>query len=74
MGDVPVSIHEQSLARISAAGSISAEHATALAKAQDYGYLLEKNMVSLVQSLGAREVFSKSGQIGSPIAGGEASK
>lgn len=74
MADVPVSIHEQSLSRISAAGSLAAEHATSLAKAQDYGFLLEKNMVSLVQSLGAREVTSRSGQEGVPLAGSLAGK
>lgn len=74
MADVPVSIHEQSLSRISAAGSLAAEHATSLAKAQDYGFLLEKNMVSLVQSLGAREVTSQSGQLGIPNAAQQGSK
>jgi hypothetical protein len=74
MADVPVSIHEQSLSRISAAGSLAGEHAVSYSKILDLNYVLERNMVSLVQSLGAREVTSRSGQEGVPLAGSIAGK
>lgn len=69
MADVPVSIHEQSLARISAAGSIHAEHVVSFSKILDLSYEADRKMVSLVEAMGAREVTSKSGQLGIPIAG-----
>lgn len=69
MADVPSSIHEQSLARISAAGSIHAEHVVSFSKILDLNYEMDRKMVSLVESLGVREVTSKSGQVGIPIAG-----
>ncbi len=68
MADVPVSIHEQSLARISAAGSIHAEHAVSFSKVLDLSYEADRKMVSLVESLGVREVTSHAGQQGIPIA------
>jgi hypothetical protein len=74
MADVPVSIHEQSLGRLSAAGTIHAEHVTTYSKVLDLSYEMDRKMVSLVQALGVREVTSQSGQTGIPLAGGVATK
>lgn len=71
---VPAEIHEQSLARLSAAGTIHAEHVTTYSKVLDLSYEMDRKMVSLVQSLGVREVTSRSGQSGIPLAGAEAGK
>jgi hypothetical protein len=72
MADVPASIHEQALGRLSLTGAHGAEHSQQYNKILDLNYVQERNMVSLVEALGAREVTSKSGQLGVPIAGGEA--
>lgn len=68
MPDVPPMIHEQSLGRLSAAGTIHAEHVTTFSKILDLNYETDRKRVDLVQSLGVREVTSRSGQIGIPIA------
>jgi len=67
---VPDAIHEQSLARLSAAGTIHAEHVTTFSKILDLNYETDRKRVDLVQSLGVREVTSQSGQTGIPLAGG----
>lgn len=72
MADVPERIHEQSLARLSAAGTLSAEHATSFNKILDLNYEMDRKSVSLVQALGVREVTSQAGQTGIPLAGGVA--
>jgi len=72
MAIVPEAIAEQSLARISAAGTIHAEHVVTYSKTLDLSYEQDRKMVSLVESLGVREVTSKSGQAGIPLAGGAA--
>lgn len=68
VASVPAEIHEQSLARLSAAGTIHAEHVTTYSKVLDLSYEMDRKMVSLVQSLGVREVTSQSGQLGIPNA------
>lgn len=68
MADVPASIHEQSLARISAAGAVHAEHLVSFSKILDLGYEESRHITSLTESLGVREVTSRSGQQGIPIA------
>jgi hypothetical protein len=72
MATVPTEIHEQSLARLSAAGTIHAEHVTTFSKILDLNYETDRKRVDLVQSLGVREVTSQSGQTGIPLAGGVA--
>lgn len=70
MADVPVSIHEQSLSRISQAGTSAHEHFVQFGKILDLAYEADRKMVSLVESLGVREVTSASGQKGIPGAVG----
>lgn len=70
MADVPANIHEQTLSRISAAGAAMNEHSQQYNKILDLNYVQERNMVSLTEALGVREVTSKSGQLGVPIAAG----
>lgn len=68
MAQVPPCIHEQSLARISSAGTVAHEHFVQFGKILDLAYESDRKMVSLVESLGVREVTSKSGQVGIPMA------
>lgn len=68
--EVPSTIHQQSLARISQAGTSAHEHFVTYGKVLDYAYEADRKMVSLVESLGVRESTSKSGQQGIPGAGG----
>ncbi|MCW5569211.1 MAG: hypothetical protein KIS84_13410 [Dokdonella sp.] len=69
MADVPANIHEQSLSRLSLTGSHAAEHSQQYNKILDLNYVQERNMVSLVEALGVREVTSQSGHLGIPNAG-----
>ena len=69
MADVPSNIHEQMLGRLSAAGAQAHEHFVQFGKVLDYGYEADRKMVSLPESLGVREVTSKSGHAGIPLAG-----
>ena len=66
---VPAEIHEQTLSRMSAAGAQGHEHFVQFSKILDLSYEADRKMVSLVESLGVREVTSKSGQVGMPLAG-----
>lgn len=68
MSDVPANVHSQALSRLSSAGASAHEHFIQFGKVLDYSYEQDRKMVSLVESLGVREVTSKSGQIGIPIA------
>lgn len=72
--DVPDGIQQQSLARLSAAGTIHAEHVVTFSKVIDLNYEMDRKSVSLVQALGVREVTSQAGQAGIPLAGGQAGK
>ena len=72
MADVPQNIHEQTLSRLSSAGASAHEHFIQFAKVLDLAYESDRKMVSLVESLGVREVTSKSGQAGIPQAGAAA--
>lgn len=69
MASIPAEIHEQNLSRIAGAGAMAHEHNQSYNKILDLAYVQERNMVSLTEALGVREVTSKSGQIGIPIAG-----
>lgn len=66
---VPPALHEQNLGRLAGAGAQAHEHFVQFGKILDLSYEADRKMVSLVESLGVREVTSKSGQIGVPIAG-----
>jgi hypothetical protein len=66
MSDVPEALAEQNLGRLSGAGLAAHEHFVQFGKVLDLSYEQDRKMVSLVQSLGVREVTSKSGQIGIP--------
>ena len=68
MADCPALLHEQGLARLSAASQNAHEHFVTFGKVLDFNYEADRKMVSLVQSLGVREVTSQSGQLGIPNA------
>jgi hypothetical protein len=70
MADVPVSLHEQALARLSGSGAAANEHFVQFGKVLDLSYEMDRKSVSLVQSLGVREVTSQSGQKGIPGSAG----
>jgi len=65
---VPEALHEQNLGRLASAGASAHEHFVQFGKILDLAYEADRKMVSLVESLGVREVTSKSGQQGIPIA------
>lgn len=69
---VPAEIHEQNLARLAGAGAQAHEHFVQFGKILDLSYEQDRKMVSLVESLGVREVTSQAGQTGIPLAGGQA--
>jgi len=68
MADCPALLHEQSLARLSASSQSAHEHFVTFGSVLDFNYEADRKMVSLVQSLGVREVTSQSGQLGVPNA------
>jgi hypothetical protein len=68
MAVVPPSLAEQNLARLAQAGVQAHEHFVQFGKILDLAYEADRKMVSLVESLGVREVASRSGQLGIPIA------
>lgn len=72
MADVPASIHEQCLSRLSSVGAVSHEHFATFNKILDLNYEIDRKSISLVQALGVREVTSQAGQTGIPLAGGVA--
>jgi hypothetical protein len=67
--EVPSNLDQQNIARLASAGASAHEHFVQFGKILDLSYEADRKMVSLVESLGVREVTSKSGQIGIPIAG-----
>lgn len=69
--NVPESLHEQALSRLSATGASANEHFVQFGKVLDLSYEMDRKTVSLVQALGVREVTSQSGQTGIPLAGGQ---
>ena len=64
--DVPSTIHEQSLARLSSTGAMAHENFTTFMHILNLKYETDRHTVSLVESLGIREVTSASGQAGIP--------
>lgn len=61
-------IADQNGGRLLSAGASAHEHFVQFSKILDLEYEADRKMVSLVESLGVREVASRSGQIGVPIA------
>lgn len=53
------SLHDQNMAGMGAATTRFLNDAATVSKAADYQYLQDKNMVSLPESLGAREIASE---------------
>lgn len=70
MATVPAEIHEQILTRLAGAGAIHGEHVVTYSKILDLNYETDRKRIDLVQATGVREVTSKSGHLGIPIAGG----
>lgn len=62
-------VAEQNAARLLSAGASAHEHFVQFGKILDLAYEADRKMVSLVESLGVREVTSRSGHEGIPIAG-----
>lgn len=56
----------QIMTRLGLAGALAGEHSQQFNKILDLNYEMDRKMVSLVQSLGVREVTSKAGQNGIP--------
>ncbi len=69
---VPSEIAQQNLARLAQAGVQAHENFVKFDKILDYAYEADRKMVSLVESLGVREVTSASGHEGIPKAGAAA--
>ena len=67
---VPSNLDQQNLARIASAGASAHEHFIQFGKVLDLAYEADRKMVSLVESLGVREVTSQSGQKGIPGSAG----
>jgi hypothetical protein len=72
--DVPTNIHESILTRLASAGVSAHEHFVQFSKILDLNYEQDRKVVSLVQSLGVREVTSQAGHTGIPLAGGVAAR
>lgn len=66
--DVPEGIQQQALTRLSGAGTLAHENFVQFSHILDLKYESDRHMVSLVESLGVREVTSQSGQLGIPNA------
>lgn len=64
--EIPEAMHIQNLGRIAQAGLQAHEHFVQFGKVLDLSYEQDRKMVSLVESLGVREVTSASGQAGIP--------
>ena len=69
MATISEAIAEQNGGRLLSAGASAHEHFVQFGKILDLAYEADRKMVSLVESLGVREVTSASGQAGIPAAG-----
>ncbi len=72
MAVVPEAVAEMGLSRLFDVGQLAHAHNQQFNKILDLAYEADRKQVSLVQSLGIREVTSKSGQAGIPLAGSAA--
>ena len=64
--ELPEALAVQNLGRLAQAGLQAHEHFVQFGKVLDLSYEQDRKMVSLVESLGVREVTSASGQAGIP--------
>jgi hypothetical protein len=69
---IPQALVEQSLGRQLATNSNAADHNQEFNKILNLNYERGRDIVSLRESLGTREVTSQSGQLGIPMAGAAA--
>lgn len=69
LADVPGNMHQLNISRLEGAGASAHEHFVTFNKILDLGFETDRHVVTLQQALGVREVTSKAGQIGIPIAG-----
>lgn len=63
---IPEALTDQNLGRLASAGLQAHEHFVQFGKILDLSYEQDRKMVSLVESLGVREVTSASAQAGVP--------
>ena len=54
-----VDIHEQNMSQLGQVGVIAQQNFVTVTKAADYGYLQDKDLVSLAEAVGVREVSSR---------------
>lgn len=59
MSDQAASLHEQNLAQLGQIGVIAQQNLVTIGKAQDYSFQQGKDMVSLTEALGAREIGAR---------------
>ena len=59
MPDAFASLHNQNMAQLGQIGIVAQQGFATVARASDYSYLQGKDMVSLTEALGAREVGSE---------------
>ena len=52
-------LHQQNMSQLGQIGIVAQQGFTTVAKAADYSYLQGKDMVSLTEAMGAREVASE---------------
>ena len=64
----PEQMQTQIMTRLGLAGALAGEHSQQFNKILDLNYEQDRKVVSLVQSLGVREVTSAAGQQGIPSA------
>ena len=67
--ELMAAVAEQNGGRLLSAGVSAHEHFVQFGKILDLAYEADRKMVSLVESLGVREVTSESGHAGIPKAG-----
>ena len=72
MATVPEAVAEMGLSRLMDTGQLAHAHNQQFNKILDLNYEADRKMVSMVEALGIREVTSKSGQAGIPLAGSQA--
>ena len=68
--ELMAAVAEQNGGRLLSAGASAHEHFVQFGKILDLAYEADRKMVSLVESLGVREVTSRSGQKGIPASAG----
>jgi len=62
-------LHKQNMAALGTIGTMYMADVKTVSKAQDYSYLQGKDMVSLTEAMGAREVGSQTNPAGPKAAG-----